>query len=155
MKLRYVCVFDADDMEFRARGKLCARAATASRQNNSGMARIGSPPIVPLLFWRNGFVTVLTLLLQALVVGSLVYCFLTIVAARSYLRASQPKKPFRFPAISILTPLAGVDRGLEANLRSSFEQDYSEFEIVFGVRSDDDPAAAIACKMMAEFPHVP
>ena len=41
--------------------------------------------------------------------------------------------------ISVLKPLAGVDDGLEDNLRSFFEQDYPEFEILFAVRSAGRP----------------
>ena len=99
--------------------------------------------------------TVLSYLLGALVAGSLVYCLLSVVAARNYLRVPSARKPKQFPAVSILTPLAGADLGLEENLRSSFRQHYPEFEIVFGVRRADDPAIAVACKLMAEFPRVP
>ena len=99
--------------------------------------------------------TFLTYLLGALVAGSLVYCLLSLAAVRSYLRVRRAGKPRQFPAISILTPLAGADLGLEDNLRASFQQHYPEFEIVFGVRHEDDPAIAVARKLMAEFPFVP
>lgn len=92
--------------------------------------------------------------LLALVVGSLVYCVLTIVAAVRY-RAVRPA-PLRVAApISILKPLAGIDDGLEQNLRTFFEQDYAEFEILFAVRRPDDPAIAVAERLRARFPGVP
>jgi ceramide glucosyltransferase len=56
--------------------------------------------------------------------------------------------------ISILKPLSGIDEGLEENLRSFFEQDYREFEILLAVRHEWDPAARVAESLMAEYPRV-
>jgi ceramide glucosyltransferase len=97
---------------------------------------------------------VLALVLPALVAGSLVYCVLTIVAAVRY-RAVRPPD-LRDPVpISVLKPLAGVDDGLESNLATFFEQDYAAFEILFAVRSEKDPAIAVAEKLRARYPNVP
>ncbi len=57
--------------------------------------------------------------------------------------------------ISILKPLSGLDEGLEANLRSYFEQDYVPFEILFAVRQESDPAAAVVRGLINEFPSIP
>ena len=57
--------------------------------------------------------------------------------------------------ISILKPLAGVDEGLDANLRSFFAQQYAEFEILFAVHDAADPAVALVEKLRGEFPAVP
>ena len=98
-------------------------------------------------------------LLLALVLGSLVYCVLTIVAAVRY-RAVRPV-PLRAAAlgnaapISILKPLAGIDDGLEENLRTFFEQEYSNFEILLAVRNPDDPAIAVAERLRARYRSVP
>jgi ceramide glucosyltransferase len=59
------------------------------------------------------------------------------------------------PPISVLRPLAGADDRTEANLRSLFRQNYSRFEVLLGVHEASDPAAEIACSVMAEFPGVP
>ena len=46
--------------------------------------------------------------------------------------------------MTIAKPLCGDEPQLEENLRSFAQQDYPNYEIVFGVRDADDPAAAIA-----------
>ena len=43
---------------------------------------------------------------------------------------------------SLSPPL--VEEGLEENLRSSFQQDYPEFEVVFAIRRADDPSVPVA-----------
>lgn len=92
--------------------------------------------------------------LLALVVGSLVYCVLTVVAAVRY-RAVRPPVKHAAPPISILKPLAGVDYGLEENLASFFEQSYPEFEILFAVRSPADPAIAVVERLRARYAAIP
>jgi len=96
----------------------------------------------------------LALLLLAMVAGSLVYCVLTIVAAVRY-RAVRPPKLHTAAGISILKPLAGVDDGLEENLRSFFRQDYPSFEILFAVRSPEDPAIAVVERLRGRYPAIP
>jgi len=97
---------------------------------------------------------VLPLLLLALVAGSLIYCVLTVVAAARY-RGVRPPPLDAAKSISVLKPLAGVDDGLEENLRSFFEQDYPAFEILFAVRSPDDPAIAVVERLRVCYPAIP
>jgi ceramide glucosyltransferase len=97
---------------------------------------------------------VLSLILPALVAGALVYCVLTVMAAVRYKTVRPPE--LRAPqSVSILKPLAGVDDGLEENLRSFFEQDYPEFEILFAVRSPKDPAIEVVERLRTRYPAVP
>jgi ceramide glucosyltransferase len=90
----------------------------------------------------------------ALVAGAIVYCLLGIEAARRYLAVRRPELR-AMPPISILKPLAGVDEGLEVNLRTFFEQDYPDFEILFAVRTPDDPAVEIVDRLQREYPAIP
>jgi hypothetical protein len=118
------------------------------------------------LFWRFGRTgrlarqapryseRVVPVLLFALVAGSLVYCMLTVIAAVRY-SLVRPSKPPALPPISILKPLSGIDLGLEANLWNFFQQSYPEYEILFAVRSPEDPAMAVAERVRAAFPAVP
>jgi ceramide glucosyltransferase len=97
---------------------------------------------------------VLALLLLALVAGSLVYCVLTILAAVRYHAVRPPELRAAAP-ISVLKPLAGLDDGLETNLRTFFEQNYPRFEILFAVRSPDDPAITVVERLRTCYPGVP
>ncbi|HYL97143.1 MAG TPA: glycosyltransferase, partial [Terriglobales bacterium] len=93
---------------------------------------------------------VLTTILAVLLAGSLVYCVLIVLATRRFLSARLPA-PGSQPAVSVLKPLCGLDEGLEENLRSFFEQDYPEFEVLFAVHREDDPAAPLAERIMEEY----
>jgi ceramide glucosyltransferase len=96
-------------------------------------------------------VTVVLLVLVALNLGTIVFSVLAIVAAQRY-RAAVPPAFKSVEPISILKPLAGLDDSLESNLRTFFEQDYPEFEILFAVREAHDPALAVVKKLQAEHP---
>jgi len=96
----------------------------------------------------------LTIVLLLLLVGSLVYSLLSIVAAKRYLSVRPPALHTPEP-VSILKPLAGLDLDLESNLRTFFQQDYPRYEILFAVRNAEDPAAEVADKLRREFSNVP
>ena len=89
-----------------------------------------------------------------LVIASLVYCLLTIFSAVRY-RAVRPAPVSTAPPLSVLKPLAGIDDGLEENLRTFFEQQYGPFEILFAVRSPEDPAIPLVERMRARYPAIP
>ena len=93
-------------------------------------------------------------ILAVLVVGSWAYSLLSVAAAWRY-RKRRPGPLLRAVPISILKPLAGAENELEANLRSFFEQDYEEFELLFAVRRANDPALETVRRLEEEFPHVP
>jgi ceramide glucosyltransferase len=96
---------------------------------------------------------IVALLLLTLLAGALVYSGLAVVAAFRYLGV-RPPELVRAEPVSILKPLAGLDLGLESNLRTFFEQDYPLFEILFAAREESDPGIAVARKLMAEYPQV-
>ncbi len=93
---------------------------------------------------------ILTTALAVLLTGSLVYCVLVVVATRRFLSSTLPV-PGTQPPVSLLKPLCGHDDGLEENLRSFMAQDYPEYEVLFGVHRQDDPAVAVAEKIIGEF----
>ena len=93
-------------------------------------------------------------MLAGLVCGAAVYSVLSIVAAAQYLATRPPALKSIVP-ISILKPLAGLDRDLESNLRTFFEQDYPAFEILFAVRHSDDLAVPVVQKLQREYGDIP
>lgn len=60
--------------------------------------------------------------------------------------------PSDLPPVSILKPLKGTDPEMYEALRSHCVQDYPEYEVLFGVTSADDAAAAAVERLIAEFP---
>ncbi len=94
------------------------------------------------------------MILAVLLVGAVVYSALTMLAAWRYLSVHPPALTSREP-VSILKPLAGLDLDLESNLRTFFEQDYPDFEIIFAARQPDDPAVAVVEALRKEYPLIP
>jgi ceramide glucosyltransferase len=94
--------------------------------------------------------------LMALLLSSVVYCVLAIVAAARYLHSGVPRSAALrdLPPVSVLRPLAGAEDNTEANLRSLFEQRYPHFEILLSVHEESDPAADIARRLMAAYPRI-
>ncbi len=83
------------------------------------------------------------------------YALLTVIAMIR--RRFEPRHAPRpeGPAVTVLKPLCGAEPGLYDNLRSFCIQDYSQFQIVFGVRDSADPALTVVERLTAEFPHLP
>jgi ceramide glucosyltransferase len=98
--------------------------------------------------------TALAFALIALAAASSAYCVLIAVAAIRY-RSVRPRRGENSPPISVLKPLTGMEDGLEQNVRTFFEQDYREFEILFAVGSDKDPAISLVERLREEYPTVP
>ncbi len=92
--------------------------------------------------------------LVVLVAGSIVYCVLAIAAAVGY-RNTGSALLRDFPPVSVLRPMAGDRDNTEEALRSVFEQDYPDFEVILGASSPDDPAVPIAQRIMAAYPQRP
>ena len=56
--------------------------------------------------------------------------------------------------ISVLKPLHGAEPRLYENLRDFCLQAHPDYELIFGVRDPEDPAAAVIDRLRAEFPQL-
>jgi ceramide glucosyltransferase len=82
----------------------------------------------------------------------LYYCVATIAALRFFRRERRLKLPNFTPRVSLLKPVRGVDFGSYENFASFCRQDYPDYEILFGVNTENDPAIPLIRRVMAEFP---
>lgn len=82
------------------------------------------------------------------------YCLLCLWAVLKFLRKRATPLPefVDLPSVSILKPLKGTDPAMYEALRSHCTLDYRNYEILFGVTAENDPAAAVVKKLMVEFP---
>jgi ceramide glucosyltransferase len=107
-----------------------------------------------LLFFAMRPGRMLSGVLLIILCGAVVYSLLQVLAALRYLAVRPPVLSSAAP-ISILKPLAGLDLDLESNLRTFFEQDYPAFEILFAVRTENDPAVEVVARLQREYSSVP
>ena len=57
-------------------------------------------------------------------------------------------------AVTILRPVCGLDPYEELTLRSGFELDYPNYELIFCCARADDPVVPLIRRLMAAYPHV-
>ncbi len=82
-----------------------------------------------------------------------VYYLLAIFAAlRFFGRERTQAFPEYTPPASLIKPVRGVDFGSYENFASFCKLDYPEYEILFAVNDESDPAVPLIRQIMAEFP---
>ncbi|MGA7684054.1 MAG: bacteriohopanetetrol glucosamine biosynthesis glycosyltransferase HpnI [Terriglobales bacterium] len=81
-------------------------------------------------------------------------CFYVLSACgiTSFLKQRQRKPIPSPPPVSILKPLKGADPEMWESFRSHAEQDYPDFELIFGVSDPSDPACTIVRQLQQECP---
>ncbi len=91
----------------------------------------------------------------------LFFYFLSALSLANFLRnrrknLSQPPLPEnQLPPVSILKPLKGVDPEIWESFCSHCEQDYPQFQLIFGVSDPADPAIEVVRKLQAKYPNRP
>jgi ceramide glucosyltransferase len=86
-----------------------------------------------------------------LLFGATIYSVVAFVAVILPLRLTEGA-PFSLPGVTVLKPLCGMDPETYGCLRSFCDQQYPDFQIVFGVAAADDPVLAVVRRLQTEFP---
>lgn len=111
-------------------------------------AQIESPAGFRLLFG-------LRVLLFGLALAGIAYSVFALLGALAWQidRRKQRALGLNFtPPVTILKPVRGADDEAYENFASFCRQDYPDYQIVFGVRTENDPAVPIIRRLMADFP---
>src|SRR6266699_2710392 len=91
--------------------------------------------------------------LLLLAVAPLVYYALATLAALHFFRRERARVlPNYSPSVSLLKPVRGVDFGSYENFVSFCRQEYPDYEVLFAVNDDGDPALPVIRRIIAEFP---
>jgi ceramide glucosyltransferase len=106
------------------------------------------------------FYALLALAVFGLITSS-VFAGMVLAAVPRFLRErrdaylAMDHEPHFMPPLTLLKPLHGTEPGLDANLATFFQQDYSGYEILFCARSAEDAGLAIARQVAARYPEIP
>jgi ceramide glucosyltransferase len=82
----------------------------------------------------------------------LAYYAFAIVTARQFVRRPAPPTHPSRPPVSILKPVRGPDPDAYDRYASFCRQEYSDYEVLFGVAELDDPAIPAIRRVMADLP---
>ena len=94
-------------------------------------------------------------------VSSTIFLTLVVIATArfkrhsdQYRRVAQSIPRDALPPVTIFKPVHGMEERLAENLESFFEQNYPEYEIIVGARSNDDPGIQLARTIAERHPKV-
>ncbi|HXW55564.1 MAG TPA: bacteriohopanetetrol glucosamine biosynthesis glycosyltransferase HpnI [Candidatus Cybelea sp.] len=91
-------------------------------------------------------------LLLLLALGPLVYFVFAMIIGRSFFAAAERPAADCLPSLSILRPIHGLDREMYQNYASFCSQEYPDFEMLFCVSDETDPAIPAIRKVIEDFP---
>ena len=88
------------------------------------------------------------------VIGGSVFAVLCLLASLRF--CARPDHPpcaafSQWPPITILKPVCGLEKNLRDNLRSACLQDYPNYQVVFAVQDENDPAIPLLRSLEREF----
>lgn len=90
--------------------------------------------------------------LLLLALASFAYYVVAIIAALRFFRGRYAAPSDFTPPLSILKPIYGLDRETYQNYASFCLQDYPDYEILFCVSDDRDPAIPVIAELARNFP---
>jgi len=90
--------------------------------------------------------------LLLLALAPFVYYVIAIIAALRFFSILPPAPSDFLPPVSILKPIRGLDRETYENYASFCGQEYPEFEVLFCVSDNEDPAVSVIERLIRDFP---
>ena len=107
-------------------------------------------------FYDSGMlIRILFILSACAVLASIAYWLLAWICTRHFFRRSAGNPTAFLPHVSILKPIKGADPRLVENLATFCQQDYPDFEILFGVADAKDPAVQVIEQLRERFDKIP
>ena len=97
----------------------------------------------------------MTLVVASIATVAALYQLIAIAAAVSHKLRKSAHIPAELPPVSVLKPVHGLDEDFYQAIRSQAEQNFEQFELLFGVTDSSDPAVAAIDRLIREFPDVP
>lgn len=92
--------------------------------------------------------------LLLLCLSAIGYYLYAIYAAIEFFSHPTQIDPDFHPPITILKPICGLDIDTYENFASFCQQDYPEYQIIFGVRDERDPSVEVVQKIIYNFPEI-
>nr|CAB3267497.1 ceramide glucosyltransferase [Phallusia mammillata] len=81
--------------------------------------------------------------------------FCSVIYSKLYMNKKPPDlMKAEIEGVSLLKPLKGVDPNLEDNLETFFEIDYPQYEILFCIQDQDDPAVEVVKRLIKKHPGI-
>ena len=94
-------------------------------------------------------------------VSSGIFLILVVIASARFQRHSDERRRAALtipagalPPVTIFKPVHGMEERLRENLESFFEQDYPDYEVIVGARSNHDPGIQLARAIAERHPNV-
>ncbi len=87
-------------------------------------------------------------------VAGIAYSIYAITRLKNFERRMRAPRAAYAPPITMLKPLHGDEPDLYENLRSFCDQQYEQYNVVFGAADENDPALDVARRLQQEFAHV-
>ncbi|MEH2247945.1 bacteriohopanetetrol glucosamine biosynthesis glycosyltransferase HpnI [Nostoc sp.] len=97
---------------------------------------------------------IIDVLLVILCISSVLFYGYGIYAAITFWIHPHPIDPQFHPPVTILKPICGLDSYAYENFSSFCQQDYPEYQMIFGVCAYEDPAIEVVEKIIQQFPDV-
>jgi ceramide glucosyltransferase len=99
------------------------------------------------------FLNVISIGAVSLWLFSLGYLFFALIAVEHFNYKKNKKTIMEnfHPSVTILKPIYGLDPDMLDNLRSFCQQDYPQYQVIFGIQDKNDPALSIVEEITKEF----